>query len=155
MRWIKIPPQDFPLKMQGDLCARGGAYLRDTTVVSGVHKLAYTSISTPQYSGGLRQAFIAVQTMCHRKLMVYFADKKSTIGFCFVSCYCIVVDDVNKQIGFHGNAPPSCKQRQLIKAALTLFQLARCQVFLITRQSWYCSNVRPTQNSELTGNWVW
>ena len=58
----------------------------------------------------------------HRKFMVYFADKKSTIGFCFVSCYCIVVDDVNKQIGFHGNAPPSCKQRPLIKAALKLFQ---------------------------------
>ena len=48
--------------------------------------------------------------------MVYFADKKSTIGFCFVSCYCIVVDDVNKLIGFHGNALPS---RKLIKAALT------------------------------------
>ena len=43
--------------------------------------------------------------------MVYFADKKYTSSFCFVSCYCIVVDDVNKQIGFHGNAPPSRKQR--------------------------------------------
>ena len=38
--------------------------------------------------------------------MMYFADKKSTTSFSFVSCYCIVVDDVNKQIGFHGNAPP-------------------------------------------------
>ena len=47
-----------------------------------------------------------VQITCHRKFMVYFADKKSTTGFCFVSCYCIVVDDVNKQIGFHGNPPP-------------------------------------------------
>ena len=54
--------------------------------------------------------------------MVYFADNKSTIGFCFVSCYCIVVDDVYKQIGFHGNVPPSYKQHPLIKAALTLFQ---------------------------------
>ena len=51
-------------------------------------------------SGGLRQAFITVQTTCHRKLMVYFAEKKSTTGFCFVSCYCIVVDDVNKQINW-------------------------------------------------------
>ena len=51
-----------------------------------------------------------VQTAGHRKFMVYFADKKSTIGFCFVSCCCIVVD-VDKQIGFHGNARPSCKQR--------------------------------------------
>ena len=31
MRVIKIPQQDFALKMQGGLCARG-AYLRDTTV---------------------------------------------------------------------------------------------------------------------------
>ena len=84
--------------------------------------------------------------------MVYFADKKSTIGFCFVSCYCIVVDDVNKQIGFHGNATPSGKQRPLIKAALTLFQPTRCRIFLITRQSWYHWNALHAQNSELTGN---
>ena len=77
-------------------------------------------------SGGLRQAFIVDKTTGHRKLMVYFADKKSTIGFSFVSCYCIVVDNVYKQIGFHGNTPPSCKQRPLIKAALTLFQPTRC-----------------------------
>ena len=32
MRGIKIPLQDFALKMQGGLCARG-AYLRDTTVI--------------------------------------------------------------------------------------------------------------------------
>ena len=31
MRRIKIPPQDYALKTQGGLCARG-AYLRDTTV---------------------------------------------------------------------------------------------------------------------------
>ena len=76
-----------------------------------------------QYSSGLMQAFIVDKATSHRK---YFADKKSTIVFCFVSCYCIVVDNVNKQIGFHGNAPPSCKQRPLIKAALTLFQPMRC-----------------------------
>ena len=64
----------------------------------------------------------------------------------------IVVDDVNKQIGFHGNAPPSRKQRPLIKAALTLFQPMRCRIFLITSQSWYCSNALYTQNLELTGN---
>ena len=29
-------------------------------------------------------------------------------------------------IGFHGNAQPSRKQRQLIKAALTLFQPTQC-----------------------------
>ena len=51
------------------------------------------------------------------------------------ACYCIVVDNVNKQIGFHGNAPPTCKQRPLIKAALTLCQPMRCRIFLITRQS--------------------
>ena len=35
MRGIKIPQQDFELKMQGGLRARGGgggAYLRDTTI---------------------------------------------------------------------------------------------------------------------------
>ena len=31
MRGIKIPQQDFALKMRGGLCARG-AHLRDTTV---------------------------------------------------------------------------------------------------------------------------
>ena len=35
------------------------------------------------------------QTDEHRKFMMYFADKG---GFCFVSCYCIVVDDVNKLV---------------------------------------------------------
>ena len=33
---IKIPKQEFALKMQGGLCARrvgGGAYLQDTTVI--------------------------------------------------------------------------------------------------------------------------
>ena len=32
MRGIKIPQQDFALKMQGGAYARGGAYLRDITV---------------------------------------------------------------------------------------------------------------------------
>ena len=32
--------------------------------------------------------------------------------------YCYVTDNVNKQIGFHGNGPPSRKQRPLIKTAL-------------------------------------
>ena len=32
MRGIKIPLQDFALKMQGGLKRMGGAYLRDTTV---------------------------------------------------------------------------------------------------------------------------
>ena len=82
--------------------------------------------------------------------MVYFADKKYTTGFCFVSCYSSIgVDNINKQIGFHGNAPPSHKQRPLIKAALTLFQPTQCRIFPITSQSWYCSNALHTQNSEL------
>ena len=88
------------------------------------------------HSGGLRQAFIVdkhVQNTYHRTFMLYFADKKSTIGFCFASCYCIMIDDVNKEICFHGNAPPPHKERPLIKAALTLFQSTRCRIFLITR----------------------
>ena len=32
MHGIKIPPQDFALKMQGGAYAQGGTYLRDTTV---------------------------------------------------------------------------------------------------------------------------
>ena len=99
-----------------------------------------------------RQALFRLLTT---ESLVYFAYKKYTSGFCFVCCYCIVVDDVNKQIGFHGNAPPSRKQRPLITTALTLFQHTRCRIFHITRQSWYRSNTLHTQNSELTGNWVW
>ena len=34
MRGIKIPQQDFALKMPGGLMREGGAYLRDTTVLS-------------------------------------------------------------------------------------------------------------------------
>ena len=75
------------------------------------------------------------KTTGHRMFMVYFANKKSTIGFCFVSCYCIVVDNVNKQNGFHGIAPPSCKKRPLIKAALTLFQPTWFRINPLTRQS--------------------
>ena len=33
MSGIKIPQYEFALKMQGGAYARGGAYLRDTTVV--------------------------------------------------------------------------------------------------------------------------
>ena len=84
-------------------------------------------------------------TIGRRKLMVNFADKNSTIGFCSVSCYCIVV--VKKQIGFHGNAPPFCKH-PLIKAALNLFQPMQCRIFLITRR-YYCWNALHAQNSEL------
>ena len=64
-------------------------------------------------SGGLRQALDMdiVKTTDHRKFMVYFVSMKCTSGFCFVSCYCYVADDVNKQVGFHGNTPPSRKQR--------------------------------------------
>ena len=39
---------------------------------------------------------------------------RQEVHYSFVSCYCIVVDDVNKQISFHGNAPPSCKKHPLI-----------------------------------------
>ena len=46
MRGIKIPQQDFALKRQGGAYARGGAYLRDTTVYNiisvGPHLQQYT-----------------------------------------------------------------------------------------------------------------
>ena len=42
MRGIKIPLQDFALKMQRAY-ARGGAYLRDTTVYCYIH-------TVPKYS---------------------------------------------------------------------------------------------------------
>ena len=38
MRRMKIPPQDFELKMQGSLCARG-AYLQDTTVCEMMYEI--------------------------------------------------------------------------------------------------------------------
>ena len=66
-------------------------------------------------------------------LWVFFSDKKSTIGFCFVSCYCIMVEMLKK--GFHGNGPPCREQRPQIMAALTYIQPTRCRLFLITRQS--------------------
>ena len=47
--------------------------------------------------------------------MMYFAEKKCT------GSYCIVANDVNKQIGFHGNVPPSHKQCSLIKTVITVF----------------------------------
>ena len=51
MRWIKIPPQDFALKMQGGgLCARG-AYLRDTTVNRAMVRIC-TMIRRVEYSHG-------------------------------------------------------------------------------------------------------
>ena len=88
------------------------------------HKVYFSTLA--YISGWLRQT---VQTTCHRKFMVYFADKKYTTGFCFVSCYSSIgVDNSNKQIGFHGNALPSHKQRPLIKAALTLFHPTRCRI---------------------------
>ena len=88
----------------------------------------------------------------HRQERTRMCMATTTITCAF---HCIVVDDVTKQIGFHGNASPSCKQRPQIKTALTLFLPTRCQIFLITRQSWYCSNALRTQDVELTGNWVW
>ena len=57
MRGIKILPQDFPLKMQGGAYARGGVYLRDTTVYKNMiishyykkyvhpHRVMYTQTS--------------------------------------------------------------------------------------------------------------
>ena len=69
-------------------------------------------------SGGLRQALdiwtSIVKTTDHRKFMVYFESMKCSSGLCFVSCYCYVADNVNKQVGFHGNTPPSRKQRPLM-----------------------------------------
>ena len=32
-----------------------------------------------------------------------------------------MADNVNKKVGFHGNTPPSRKQRSLIKTSLTIF----------------------------------
>ena len=63
MRGIKIPPQDFALKMQGGLCARG-AYLRDTTVSFhhtkfGSHPLSLYRIYGKQEARGCRLAFQA------------------------------------------------------------------------------------------------
>ena len=79
-----------------------------------------------KYSGGLKQALDMDKTTDHRKFMVYFESIKCSSGFCSVSCYCYVADNVNKQVGFHGNTPPSHKQCPLIKTALTIFQRTRC-----------------------------
>ena len=81
--------------------------------------------------------------------MVYFESMKCSGDFCFVSYYCYVADNVSKQVGFHGNTPPSRKQRSLIKTSLTIFQRTQCRILLLTRQTWYHSNALHTQNSEL------
>ena len=69
------------------------------------------------FSGGLKQAFIVNKTTAHWKL-VYFADKKSTIGF--FALYPVIVVwlmMLTNKLVFIGNAPPPCKC-PLIKAAL-------------------------------------
>ena len=61
-----------------------------------------------------------------------------------------MADNVNKQVGFHGNTTPSHKQRPLIRSALTIFQRMRSRILLLTKQTWYLnSNALHTQNSEL------
>ena len=42
-----------------------------------------------------------VQTTCHRMFMVYFTDKKSTIGVCFVSCKKNIVVTRGLLFSFH------------------------------------------------------
>ena len=68
---------------------------------------------------GYGQALLRLYTD-RRKFMVYFANIKLFYINCFVSCYCYVADNVNKQISFYRNAPPSHKQRPLLKPALTM-----------------------------------
>ena len=43
MRGIKIPQQDFALKMQGGLCARGGG-VRDTTNYALLSQLKFLNL---------------------------------------------------------------------------------------------------------------
>ena len=81
----------------------------------------------------------------HTKFALYFLDKKCTSGCCFVFCYYIVADDVNKLVFME----MSRKQHPLIKTALTVFQRTWCRIFLLTRQTWYRLNALHTQNSEL------
>ena len=54
---------------------------------------------------------------------VYGVFCRQEVHYWFLLCILLLywIDNVNKQVSFHGNAPPSCKQRPLIKAALTLF----------------------------------
>ena len=77
--------------------------------------------------------------------MVYFADMKCTSGFCIVPCYCIVADDVNRQIGFHGNVPPS---HTLACTNNIFLNCISVNVVPNIRRTWYHSNALHTQNSE-------
>ena len=52
----------------------------------GVHLIHSGHLTVVRW---VKAGFIVNKTTGHRKFMVYFVDKKSTIGFCFVSCYCI------------------------------------------------------------------
>ena len=57
---IKMPLQDFPLKMQGGLCARG-AYLRHTAVYSLVPRpFLYGCIPAVSVDEGKRECQVGV-----------------------------------------------------------------------------------------------
>ena len=87
-----------------------------------------------------------------RNFIVNFADFKYSACHCFTSCYCTVVDDKNKQIGFHGNVPPSCKQRAVINTVLSVFQQRQCRISPGTWQARYRSNALDMNNSKLAEN---
>ena len=61
----------------------------------------YSLLPAWSYSGGLRQAFIVDKHFSdyfpQKVYGFFFSDKKSTIGFCFVSCYCIMVEMLKKR----------------------------------------------------------
>ena len=127
-------------------------HIHATTAASMIIPTTTTPPTPPATGAQVGRLWIwtsIVKTTDHRKFMVYFESMKCSSGFCFVSCYCYVADNVNKQVGFHGNTPPSRKQRPLIKTALTIFQRTRCRILLLTKQTWYHSNALHAQNSEL------
>ena len=69
MRGIKIPLQDFALKRQGGLCAKGvvGAYLRDTMVYN------YTGYQSQWYNPNSRPCLVRCRNNTLKVLFI--ADK--------------------------------------------------------------------------------
>ena len=111
-----------------------------------------------------KQSVISLMALCKPQIEYVTAycwqslDKqlaKLCSGFCFVSSYCYMADNVNKKVGFHGNTPPSRKQRPLIKTSLTIIILA----YAVPNIAFNQANLVPFECSShtkfRTGKKVW
>ena len=98
MHGIKIPQQDFALKMQGGLCARGGgAYLRDTTVFTKVCRRGRGASSVKECISHvffiLHNEQLNFRTSAHRSTL----QIKDALSFKGLSPLCLPIYNVGEQ----------------------------------------------------------